>query len=104
MEKSKFVSQEPEYIPGYGWEVSLDETTCDARTLECLRRPDAEREMSIEDWDKLYDQRFADGYYERKKAREAAIDNDPRLEGLCAFDNGYFELREMIEKEYPALV
>jgi hypothetical protein len=49
----------PVYFPGFGWEIDLDETTCDAETLAYLERPYNERNMPPEEWQALYRSRIA---------------------------------------------
>jgi len=48
--------KDPMFIPGHGWEVDLDESTCTPETLARLGAPDHEQKMDLSDWKKLYAQ------------------------------------------------
>lgn len=61
----------------------LDETTCTHETLAFLSRPDNERNMPFEIWQKLYTLRFEAGYYDefgdKKRTPEEQKDFEDNL-------------------------
>ena len=64
--QTKILTKGPDYVPGLGWEVDLDETTCTPKTLARLSMSSEEMEMSDDEWEALYAKRVAEGFYEKQ--------------------------------------